>query len=153
MKAAWNVVDNWLTLYWTVLCYCHFLLLPSFLPFPNPYIFTLVLVTVMVLDYPKKWKVPCLPSPVPLGLGTGEERPQTCWVSPFKASPTWRALTSLIPLHSWITLVQSWNCTNIWWNLKIGHAISRLACNVWILRMCSVISRLCKFLDYIHSHI
>jgi len=42
---------------------------------------------------------------------------------------------------------------DIWWNLKIGHAISRLSWSVWILRMCSVISRLCKFLDYIHSHI
>ena len=53
MKAAWHVFDNWwLTLYWTVLCHCHLLLLPSFLPFRNPYIFTLVLVTVMVLDRP-----------------------------------------------------------------------------------------------------
>ena len=45
-------------------------------------------------------------------------------------------------------IAQSWDCANILRDLKIGRAISRLARSFQILRMCSAISRLRKFLDY-----
>ena len=92
-----------------------------------------------------------------LGLGTGAERPQTCGVSPFKVSPSRRALNSLplvssdtlTPLVSYVCklclrnfeIVQTY-CVNVLRNLKIVqtyYAISRLAYSFRILRMCSVI--------------
>ena len=52
---------------------------------------------------------------LPLGLGTGAERPQTCGVPPFKASLSWKALNSL-PLVSLDALtalaVKFANCTH-----------------------------------------
>ena len=92
-------------------------------------------------------------SSLPIGLGMGTERPQTCGVPLFKTSPSRRALNSL-PLVSSDALTPlvryMYICKLRLHNLEITWmycTISRLAHNFWILRMCSAISRLCKFLD------
>ena len=85
---------------------------------------------------------------LPLGLGTGAERSQTCGVPPFKASPSLTVLNSILlvssdaltPLAQYVRKLRSRN-------LKIECAISRLVRNFRILRMRSAISRLRKFLN------
>ena len=78
---------------------------------------------------------------LPLGLGKGAERSQTCGVPTFKALPSLKVLNSLLlvssdaltplsPLRSQIALVQSRDCASVLRNLEIAQtycAISRLS--------------------------
>ena len=89
---------------------------------------------------------------LPLGLGTGAEKSQTCGVPPFKASPSLKVLNSLLlvssdaltPLAHYVhklrkRIAQFRDCANILRSLKIGYAVSTLARNFRILRMRSAI--------------
>ena len=115
-----------------------------------------------------------LPSP---RSGYGRREIPDLWSAPFKASPSLKALNSLLLVSSdALTLLAHYvhklrsrdleiaptyctiprlhkhtarvpDCANVLCSLKIGCAISRLASNFGILRMYSAISRLRKFLD------
>ena len=94
---------------------------------------------------------------LPLGLGTGTEKSQTCGVPvqgiTISESSQLSSVSQLgcshpvSPLRSQIALAQSRDCANVLRNLKIECAISRLVCNFRILRMRSAILRLRKFLN------
>ena len=86
-----------------------------------------------------------------LFLLVGRREIPDLWSALFKASPTRRTCNSL-PLVSSDTLTPLVCYINelCWHNPEIAQMFcttSRLACSFWIFRLCSMISRWCKFLD------